>query len=67
VSILNRRNALTGWAVWKVVPRLVKRKLRRKAPEPPPKRVPRKSALAALGAAAAGAVTFLRLRRRGKE
>ena len=63
MGILNRRNAVTGWATWKVVSRLVKRK----APPPPPKKRPVKSAIAAVTAALLGTAAFIRLRKRKQD
>jgi len=66
VSILNRRNAVLGWAGWKVVKRVVRRKA---APPPPPTPLERvgglKAVAAALVAAGAGVAGLLRLRKRG--
>ena len=68
MGILNRRNAVTGWAVWKVVQRLVRRKLERFRPAPPPpKKRPIKSAVAVGGAAAVGAATLIRRRKRNQD
>jgi hypothetical protein len=63
VGVLNRRNAVVGWAVWKVG----KRVLKRKAAEAVPKvdtetKKPNKSAVALLIASAVGVATFWRRR-----
>ena len=57
---------MAGWAVWKLVKRMVRSKLRRKPPPPPPvvEKVRSPKAIAALLAAGAGLATFLRLRKR---
>jgi hypothetical protein len=61
VSVVNRRNAVIGWGVWKIAKRIVRRKTK------PSDRPPKKS-LVALGIAAlAGALTFWRSRSSGGE
>jgi hypothetical protein len=69
MSILNRRNAITGWAVWKLVQRLVKRKARNLLPSssPPARKPPVKGVVALLTTAALGVAGFLRLRRRSRD
>jgi hypothetical protein len=69
VSVLNRRNAITGWAVWKLVQRLVQRKARRLLPSAaaPAKRPSPKGAAALLTTAALGIAGFLRFRRRSTD
>jgi hypothetical protein len=62
VGILNRRNAVMGWAVWKLVKRVGKRKARSAAPAVEGGK-PNKSLVAVVLAAAAGAAAFLRGRR----
>jgi hypothetical protein len=62
VGIVNRRNAVIGWAVWKVGKRVGKRKARGAAPSVEGGR-PNKSLVAVVLAAAAGAFAFLRGRR----
>jgi hypothetical protein len=62
VGIVNRRNAVMGWAVWKVAKRVGKRKARGVAPTVESGR-PNKSLVAVVVAAAAGAFAFLRGRR----
>jgi hypothetical protein len=61
MGIVNRRNAVLGWGVWKVTKTVAKRKAKSAAPSVENKR-PNKS-LVALGlAGAAGAATFWRKR-----
>ena len=55
MSIVNRRNAVLGWGVWKITKRAVKGKAK---PDGPPK----KSIAAVAVAATAGALTFWRKR-----
>jgi len=52
VTIVNRRNAVIGWGVWKIGKRIVRRKT------PPKSGAPKKSLLAVAIAGAAGALTF---------
>jgi LPXTG-motif cell wall-anchored protein len=67
VGIVNRRNAVLGWAVWKVGKRTAKRKAKEVAPSVEGGR-PNKSLLAAGGlAGAAGALTFWRKKKSGAE
>jgi hypothetical protein len=56
VSIVNRRNAVLGWGVWKLGKRVVRRKA------PPKGGPPTKSLVAAGLAGAVGALTFWRKR-----
>jgi hypothetical protein len=74
MGVFNRRNAIAGWAVWKVGKRVAKRKLpslRRRQPRPPTLRErlqSRQRTIAAFFVAAgAGLAAFLRLRRGGEE
>jgi hypothetical protein len=61
VSVVNRRNAVVGWGVWKIAKRIARRKT--KGADGPPKK-----SLVALGIAAlAGALTFWRSRSSGDE
>ena len=62
MGIVNRRNAVMGWAVWKVAKRVGKKKARDVAPSVEAGR-PNKSLIAVVLAAAAGALAFLRGRR----
>jgi hypothetical protein len=61
VSVVNRRNAVVGWGVWKIAKRIVRRKT--KPSDGPPK----KSLVALTVAALAGALTFWRSRSSGDE
>jgi hypothetical protein len=73
MSLLNYRNAIMGWAAWKVVKRIVREKVLRKAPfipSPPPaptvvQRARSPRAFAAYLAAAGSVFAFLRLRKGG--
>ena len=60
MSVINRRNALLGWAVWTVSKMAAKRKA--KSAKSSDDRLPTKSAIAAGAAALGGAVWFLRRR-----
>jgi hypothetical protein len=62
MGIVNRRNAVMGWAVWKVAKRVGKKKARGVAPGVEGRK-PNKSLVAVVVAAAAGAAAFLRGRR----
>jgi hypothetical protein len=62
MSIVNRRNAVMGWAVWKVAKRAGKKKARSAAPTIEDGK-PNKSLIAVVLAAAAGALAFVRGRR----
>ena len=62
MGIVNRRNAVMGWAVWKVAKRVGKKKARDAAPSVEGGK-PNKSLIAVVLAAAAGALAFLRGRR----
>jgi hypothetical protein len=62
VSVINRRNAVMGWAVWKVAKRVGKKKARGAAPSVE-RGKPNKSLVAVVVAAAAGAFAVLRGRR----
>jgi hypothetical protein len=59
VGIVNRRNAVLGWTVWKVGKRVGKKKARQAAPSVEGGR-PNKSAIAIALAAVAGALAFWR-------
>ena len=58
MSIVNRRNAVVGWGVWKLGKRVVRRKAKSDGP-------PAKSLVAVAIAGAAGALTFWRKRGSG--
>ena len=62
MSIVNRRNAVMGWAVWKVMKRAGKKKARSATPSVEDRK-PNKPLIAVALAAAAGALAFLRGRR----
>jgi hypothetical protein len=66
VGILNRRNAVLGWGVWKIGKRVMKRKAKGATPSVEGGR-PNKSLLAVSLAGIAGALTFWRKRRTGTE
>jgi hypothetical protein len=63
VGIVNRRNAVLGWAGWLVGKRVLKRKVKDAAPAIDPKtKRPNSTALALILSAAAGALAFWRRR-----
>jgi hypothetical protein len=64
VGIVNRRNAVLGWGVWKIGKRVAKRKAKGAAPSVEGGR-PNKSLLAVSFAGLAGALTFWKKRRSG--
>ena len=66
MGIVNRRNAVLGWGVWKVGKRVAKRKAKSAAPSVEGGR-PNKSLLAVSLAGVAGALTFWRRRRSADE
>jgi hypothetical protein len=61
MGVMNKRNALLGWAVWTATKRAAKQKAK-SATGSDDSRVPNKSAVAAAIAAVGGAVWFLRRR-----
>jgi hypothetical protein len=65
MTIVNRRNAMLGWATWQVGKRVAKRKARSAVPsvDSETKR-PNKPAIAAALATVAGALFFWRRKRR---
>jgi hypothetical protein len=64
MSIVNKRNAVLGWATWKVGKRVAKKKARTAVPNVEDGR-PNKPAIAAAGAAAlAGSLFFWKKARR---
>jgi hypothetical protein len=67
MGVVNRRNAVLGWTVWKVGKRVAKKKAKAAVPsvDPETKR-PNKPLVASVVGAAAGALWFVR-RRRGDE
>jgi hypothetical protein len=67
MSIVNKRNAVLGWATWKVGKRIAKRKAKTAVPTVEGGR-PNKPAIAADGAAAlAGSLLFWRKARRRQD
>ena len=62
MGVFNRRNAVMGWAVWKVAKRAGKKKARNVAPTVEGGK-PNKSLIAMVLAAGAGALAVLRGRR----
>ena len=68
-SIVNRRNAIMGWAVWTVGKRFLKEKVMRQPPPPSiaERAKSRKAITAYAVAAGASTLVFLRLRRGGEE
>ena len=64
MGIVNRRNAVLGWAVWKIGKRTAKRKAKGAAPSIEGGR-PNKSLIAAGAAGAVGALTFWRKKKSG--
>ena len=60
MGIVNRRNAVMGWAVWKVVKRAGKKKARQAVPGPGEHAGLNKSAIATILAAVGGALFFWR-------
>jgi hypothetical protein len=65
MSIVNRRNAVLGWGVWKLGKRAAKRKAKSAAPGVESGR-PNKSFLAVVLAGLVGVLTFWRKRRSGE-
>jgi len=62
VTVINRRNAVMGWAVWKVAKRMGRKKARDVTPSVEGGK-PNKSLIAVVFAAVAGAFAVLRGRR----
>ena len=62
MAVLNKRNALLGWATWQIGKQAMKQKAK-SAARVEPRRRPGKGTVAALLAAAGGAVVFWRRRR----
>lgn len=66
MSVINRRNAVLGWAVWSVAKRAGKKKARAAAPAVEDGR-PNRSLVAVAVAAAAGAAGFVLSRRSSED
>jgi hypothetical protein len=70
VGIVNRRNAVVGWAVWTLARRMLKREEKGKAvgkkPAAAKKKRRMRTAIAFLAALAVGAATYLRARSGGE-
>ena len=62
MAVLNKRNAVLGWATWQIGKQAMKQKAKNAA-KVDSKRRPGKGTVAALIAAAGGAVVFWRRRR----
>jgi hypothetical protein len=60
MGIINRRNAVLGWGVWKVAKRVGKRKVRAAVPTTAEQSKLNKSAIASIFAAIGGALWFWR-------
>jgi hypothetical protein len=60
MSIVNKRNAVLGWSVWKVGKRVAKRKAKDAVPGTGDHAGLNKSAIATIAAAVGGAVLFWR-------
>jgi hypothetical protein len=60
MGIVNRRNAILGWGVWKVAKKVGKRKAREAVPGTGEHAGLNKGALASIAAAAGGALWFWR-------
>jgi MYXO-CTERM domain-containing protein len=68
MGIVNRRNAVLGWAAWKLGKRAARRKARSAVPGTvDDTKRPNKSALALLVAGVVGALTFWRRQRSGDD
>jgi ABC-type Co2+ transport system permease subunit len=65
MAIVNRRNAVMGWAVWKVAKRIGKRKARDVVPGTGDYAGLNKSAIASIAAAVTGALFFWRKKSTG--
>jgi hypothetical protein len=63
MAIMNRRNAVLGWAVWEISKRVAKQKAKAVAPAvEADKKRPTKTAIVATAAAIGGLVVFWRKR-----
>jgi len=60
MGIMNKRNAVLGWGVWKVGKKVAKRKAKAAVPGPGEHAGLNKSAIATLAAAIGGALFFWR-------
>jgi hypothetical protein len=60
MAIVNRRNAVLGWGVWKVAKRVGKRKAKAAVPGPGEHAGLNKSAIATIAAAIGGVLFFWR-------
>ena len=62
MGIVNRRNAVAGWAAWKLAKRMLRKKAEKARPQLETAARRPKAIVAFFVAAAAGVVTFLRSR-----
>jgi hypothetical protein len=60
MSIINRRNAVLGWGVWKITKAVGKRKAKQAVPGPGDHAGLNKGAIATIGAATVAALLFWR-------
>ena len=68
MSVINRRNAVVGWAALAVGKRVLKRKAKNAVPSiDPESKKPNRSAIALLVASGVGALTFWKKRSGGDE
>jgi hypothetical protein len=69
MAVLNKRNAVFGWAVWGVTKRVARRKAKQAVPrvDPESKRLNKPATFLAAVAAAGGALLFWRKKRSGDE
>jgi hypothetical protein len=67
MGIVNRRNAVLGWTVWKVGKHVAKRKVRDVMPKGGERSGVNKSAIASIAAAVGGALFFWRKKSNGSE
>ena len=64
MSIVNRRNALIGWATWKVGKRVARKKARHAVPAVEEGRPNKPALVAGTAAALGGTLVFLKARKR---